>query len=139
MVGVPSTYGLLAIKHHTWEARLTDRSASGIPQRFPVPYSKVLSFFPRDNSTTLKVKTLILTITILLERARKKKNDINLSLIIVHHHIRQPLILTTFLFPFAAPAGGTPGPPDPAAAEFSAAFIPALTVSIKTPVEMAGE
>ena len=52
----------------------------------------------------------------------------------IHH----PLTLTTFLFPFpAAAVGGAPGPAP--IAEFSVAFIPALTVSIKTPVEIAGE
>ena len=58
-----------------------------------------------------------------------------------NHHLEpdpnQPLTLTTFLFPFDAPAGGVPGPPP--MAEFSTAFMPALTVSIRTPVEMAGE
>lgn len=47
-----------------------------------------------------------------------------------------PLTLTTFLFPFCAPA--IPGPPGPPTG-FSAAFMPAFTVSISTPVEIAGE
>ncbi|KAJ3495933.1 hypothetical protein NLJ89_g10553 [Agrocybe chaxingu] len=45
-----------------------------------------------------------------------------------------PLTRTTFLFPFAIPAG-TFG----AAPGASVAFIPAFTVSTSTPVEIAGE
>ena len=60
---------------------------------------------------------------------------VNLALEIVFH----PLTLITFLFPFPA-AGGGGAPPGPApTAEFSAAFIPAFTVSINTPDEIAGD
>lgn len=48
-----------------------------------------------------------------------------------------PLTLTTFRFPFCAPPA--PGAPAPTAAGPSVAFIPAFTVSIRTPVEIAGE
>lgn len=53
--------------------------------------------------------------------------------------IFHPRTLITFLFPFPA-AGGGGAPPGPApTAAFSAAFIPAFTVSINTPDEIAGD
>ena len=60
-------------------------------------------------------------------------NDMLILLYRVHlyHHC---LILTTFRFPFPPRLG--PGPPAPPP---SAVFIPALMVSIRIPVAMAGE
>lgn len=49
-----------------------------------------------------------------------------------------PLTLTTFLLPFCAPPGRL-GVPGAAPGNPSCAFIPALTASIKTPVDSAGE
>lgn len=53
-------------------------------------------------------------------------------------HLRiQPLTLTTFLLPFCIP--GIPDAPGEPATGFSVAFIPAFTVSMRTPAEIAGE
>lgn len=61
------------------------------------------------------------------------------TLLYTEKYTNHPLTLTTFLFPFCAPAGipGTPGTAP--AVGVSVAFIPALTVSMRTPVDMAGE
>ena len=49
----------------------------------------------------------------------------------------QPLTLTTFRLPFCIP--GIPGAPGGPPTGASVAFIPAFTVSMRTPAEIAGE
>ena len=62
--------------------------------------------------------------------------------IVLRDHItrrtsHQPLTLTTFRLPFCIP--GIPGALGVPPTGFSVAFMPAFTVSIRTPAEIAGE